>query len=252
MQIKAFLFDLGNTLVDDSCIRERVTWELAQSLEEQGIIESASRFLSTYDHINRSTRIPFLSHTFGERIFFQDTFRRLGIDRPSAANSAFELYRSMIRPYMVLPEEVVASLKVIKRAGNKTALISNESVERVETVLSSFVTSDLFDAVIVSQAVGIEKPDERIFRAALSMMGVGPGEAIMFGDNEAADGACKRLGIPFVLVKGFRDGTKPQQDRLKYEPDATIECVTAQAVFEAARLVGDSSAPRHNRGGARA
>lgn len=44
--------------------------------------------------------------------------------------------------------------------------------------------SHLFQTVVASAVVGAEKPDPRIFRAALERLGVSPGRALHIGDEE--------------------------------------------------------------------
>lgn len=59
------------------------------------------------------------------------------------------------------------------------------------------------DAVVTSAAVGWEKPNPRIFSAALSAAG-SPEEAWMVGDNVVADvRGAEAVGLPAVLVRRF-------------------------------------------------
>ena len=59
------------------------------------------------------------------------------------------------------------------------------------------------DAVVTSATVGWEKPNPAIYRAALSIAGVEPGDAWMVGDNPVADVAgAEAAGLRAVLVRG--------------------------------------------------
>jgi FMN phosphatase YigB (HAD superfamily) len=58
---------------------------------------------------------------------------------------------------------------------------------------------DLFDALAISEQVGFEKPDPRIFRSALDALKIGPGEyarVVMVGNNLIRDiRGANRLGL---------------------------------------------------------
>ena len=60
---------------------------------------------------------------------------------------------------------------------------------------------DLFDAILVEGELGFGKPDERVYRRALSALGVEPADAWMVGDNLELDvGAPQKLGMSGVWI----------------------------------------------------
>ena len=59
-----------------------------------------------------------------------------------------------------------------------------------------------FDAVISSAAVGVRKPDARIFQAALDALLVQPGEALFVDDFEHNITAASELGLQTVHFRG--------------------------------------------------
>ena len=56
-----------------------------------------------------------------------------------------------------------------------------------------------FSAILVSEAVGLRKPDAAIFNAALKSLNVQPHEAVFIGDNPNAD----VLGAQAAGLKGI-------------------------------------------------
>jgi FMN phosphatase YigB (HAD superfamily) len=64
----------------------------------------------------------------------------------------------------------------------------------------------LIDFLIVSEQVGIAKPEPAIFKAALDAVNCGPGDVVMVGDSWQSDvlGAT-RLGIRSVWFNRFGD-----------------------------------------------
>ncbi|XVF03354.1 hypothetical protein REPUB_Repub04eG0253700 [Reevesia pubescens] len=75
---------------------------------------------------------------------------------------------------------------LLKNAGVKVAIVSNFDT-RLRKVLKELNVIDLFDAVIISSEVGYEKPDARIFKAALDQIDVEAGKVVHVGDDQKAD-----------------------------------------------------------------
>ena len=81
-----------------------------------------------------------------------------------------------------------AALQRLRAAGVRLAVVSNWDT-RLRPLLHDLQLSPLFDAVVVSAELGFEKPDARVFAAALSALGsdLQPHEALMVGDDEGND-----------------------------------------------------------------
>jgi putative hydrolase of the HAD superfamily len=83
------------------------------------------------------------------------------------------------------------------------AVITNyDHAPYIKTVLRRWDLDKYFKAVIVSEAVGIKKPDPGIFKLALEKTGLRPEEAVHVGDSIADDVAgAIASGIMPVLIK---------------------------------------------------
>ena len=79
-------------------------------------------------------------------------------------------------------------------------IISNAS-HKLPAGLKRLGIESYFETVTYSYAVGAEKPDPRIFQAALESMGIQPRQAAHVGDNVEADveGAA-RAGLTPMLI----------------------------------------------------
>lgn len=97
-------------------------------------------------------------------------------------------------------ERSAESLERLRSAGLRLGVVSN-SDGRVEQALEAAGLRGYFDVVIDSALVGIEKPDPRIFHAALEALGVSPEEALYVGDLYEVDviGA-RAAGMEAVLL----------------------------------------------------
>ncbi|KAK9277433.1 hypothetical protein L1049_006976 [Liquidambar formosana] len=108
-----------------------------------------------------------------------------------------------------LPNGAYETIHLLKDAGVKVAVVSNFDT-RLRKLLKDLNVLDLFDAVIISSEVGYEKPDAKIFKAALDQIRVETGKAVHVGDDQEADKVgANAIGIDCWLwgtdVKTFSD-----------------------------------------------
>ena len=83
------------------------------------------------------------------------------------------------------------ALRAARAAGTRTALLSNSWGDTYPHDLFT----DLFDAVVISSEVGLRKPDERIFRHALGLLGLDAADCVFIDDIEHNVRAARALGI---------------------------------------------------------
>ena len=225
--IKACAFDLGNTLINDTQLAGEATRDMSDWLLNKSFIQSRRIFRSTYERINHGTRRPFISHTFSELEFFEKTFAELAVNAISP-EAALNKYREILMQKIHPDKDVMDTLQLLRQKNIRTALLSNESVARVEAYLDKTNMRDFFDTIIVSEGIGIEKPDLRFFQEALKRLDTNSEETVMFGDNEIADGASKKLGIYFVLVKAYMTKDWIWEKGNPYTPDYIMEKITKE------------------------
>lgn len=223
--IKACAFDLGNTLINDTQLAKAATEDMCQWLFDKSLIRSREAFIATFESVNHNTEKPFISHTFGELEFFEETFEKLAIHAISA-QAALKKYRAILMQKIAPDKDIVAALQLLKEKNMRLALLSNESVERVDAYMEKTDLRHFFDAIVVSARIGIEKPDLGFFQEALNQLNIQGEEMAMFGDNEIADGAAKKLGIFFILVTGYMNKNWIWEKGNPYRPDYIMEKIT--------------------------
>jgi len=93
-------------------------------------------------------------------------------------------------------EPMYTALASLRAAGLRTCLLSNswgsEGYPRE-------VFEGMYHAVVISAEVGMRKPEERIFRHAIDLIGLAPGECVFIDDIEANVRAAEALGMCAVL-----------------------------------------------------
>lgn len=93
------------------------------------------------------------------------------------------------------PEPVMlAAVAAARAAGLRTALLSNAF--GLDYPRADWPT--LFDATVVSDEVGIRKPDPAIYRLVCSRLGVAPSEVVFVDDFEPNVAAAEALGMTGV------------------------------------------------------
>jgi putative hydrolase of the HAD superfamily len=96
------------------------------------------------------------------------------------------------------------TLIALRASGLKTGIVTNGSTRTQNTKVDLLNLRELVDAVIVSETVGIKKPDARIFQIALEEMQVEASEAIFVGDHPNNDvlGA-QEANLAAVWMRGY-------------------------------------------------
>ena len=98
---------------------------------------------------------------------------------------------------------VVEAVQIIKNMGMKLALVSNGKSPFQERNFNSLGISHLFDVVIISEAVGLRKPDRAIFELAVKRLAVEPNKSIFVGDNPQADIiGSNKVGMYSIYITG--------------------------------------------------
>jgi HAD superfamily hydrolase (TIGR01549 family) len=108
-------------------------------------------------------------------------------------------------------EHLAASAHLLERLASRyrLAVVSN-FYGNLAAVCAEAGLPPAIAAAIDSAAVGAEKPDPRIFEAALRAVGARPSEALFVGDSLARDMAGARvLGMRHAWIAGDQNGDSP-------------------------------------------
>lgn len=98
-------------------------------------------------------------------------------------------------------ELAVAKVQELNEAGIRQAIITNNAKEFGDMWRSLIPVDELFEAVVDSSAVGLRKPDPRIYQLALSRLEISrPERSAFLDDFEPNVTAARELGIHGVLV----------------------------------------------------
>jgi putative hydrolase of the HAD superfamily len=124
---------------------------------------------------------------------------------------------AMAAAYNALHDEELAmfpdaheTLDRLKELGVKLALITNGAAEPQRAKVVRFALEHRFDHIQIEGEHGFGKPEERAYTHAMEVLGVGPHETWMVGDNlEWEVVGPQRLGIHAIWHDGYGVGLPP-------------------------------------------
>ena len=189
--IKHIFFDLDHTIWDFDKNAQETLHELYlhYKLEELGLA-SAEAFISTYTENNHSLWADYHVGKITKETLraerFSRTFIQLGV-HPEKIPQQFEDDYVRITPTKT--NLFLGSEKVLAYLQKKYSLhiISNGFKESTLTKMEVSGLNPYFTNVIISEDVGINKPDKAIFEYALDKAKALKHESIMIGDSIEAD-----------------------------------------------------------------
>jgi putative hydrolase of the HAD superfamily len=191
--IKAVTFDVTHTLIHSPRLGEIY----AETLNRHGVAVSpaeARRLVgAVWQEFSCSAdpgRDRFTGHPEGERgwwaRFLERLCEHLGVPPPSRFAAAELFHRFGTAEAWEVYPEVPDTLAALADQGVRLGVVSNWD-HRLPGLLERLGLARFFDSVAYSSAVGVEKPDRRIFERALADLGAGPGEAVHVGDGRLED-----------------------------------------------------------------
>jgi len=187
--IKLIGFDLDDCLFDSTGLSERARIkgidamiDLGLKLDRQKAItllqeivnEYGSNSSKHYDYfIRRLIRIENFSISFNQQYKY--------------IAAAVMAYHQEKIDSIVLYEDVKPSLKKIRDMGIKSAIISDGiPIKQYEKILRLQI-DELIDLIVITDEVGIRKPNPKLFEYFLEKFGVKGNETIYVGDNLEKD-----------------------------------------------------------------
>jgi 2-haloacid dehalogenase len=148
----------------------------------------------------------------------------LRLDRSSLRDRLMALYLTLD----AYPE-VPSTLERLKRAGMRTAILSNGTPDMLAAAVKGASFEGLLDAVVSVEEVGAFKPDPRVYQRAVDRLGL-PASAIAFQSANAWDAhAASAFGMRVVWCNRFGQ----RRERLPGAPDQEI-----RSLAELPALVG--------------
>lgn len=209
--IGACVFDAYGTLIDFNSAVRRCADRLGDKTEAVGDMWRRKQLEYTWLRSLMGQHADFWTVT-GDALDFSLAWA--GIDDTGLHGRLMEIYREL-DPY----PEVQATLKTLKDAGMRTAILSNGAPEMLGAAVRSAGLAALLDAVYSVEEVGIFKPHPSVYKIAADGLGLAA-ERICFMSANAWDIAgAAAFGFQAVWIN--RAGQPPE--RLPDGPVAELD-----------------------------
>ena len=98
-----------------------------------------------------------------------------------------EDYRSNYPRYAVMNPGARDTIVNLRQQGVRTGIVTNGNDRVQNAKIDSIGIRDLMDTIVISEDVGLRKPEVAIFEVATVNVGVEAGESLFVGDNPEVD-----------------------------------------------------------------
>lgn len=217
--MKAVIFDMDGVIVNTNPYH-RTAWR--EFYQRYGKTLSDADFVA---HVSGKHNTDIVAHLFAGQTLVPDEVLRLGNEKEA-------LFRELYRPDIVPIDGLTDFLKALKAADVLTAVATSAPVENLDFVIDALGLRPYFDALLNESMVSRPKPDPEIYRKAMAMLSVEPGESIVFEDSMAGIQAAKASGATVVGV-----ATTQTPDELRPFVDDVIQDFTAMTPDRLRRLI---------------
>jgi putative hydrolase of the HAD superfamily len=137
--------------------------------------------------------------------------------------------------------DVLGALRARKTLG----LVSNfEHPPHIYLLLSRLGLARLFDTVVVSGDVGVEKPDPRIFELALRQVGLEPREAVYVGDTAEDVQGALAAGMCPILIRRDEETEGQIDDFRLMQQNSEVEHIDGVETISSLTMLVDMLGPK--------
>lgn len=216
MQVRAVLFDAGETLVHPTPsfpeLFSRVLADAGHRREPEEVIEASRSVFHRFSEAARDNDLWTTSPARSERFWngvYTTMLAELDLDGQGSLRDT--LYATFTDPgNYALFDDVLEAVSALEASGLALGIVSNFEAW-LEDLLATLGVRDRFPVRVISGLEGIEKPDARIFELALERIGADAADAVYVGDNPEFDvEPARAIGMLPVLID--RRGRFPDAD----------------------------------------
>ncbi|NMH69407.1 HAD family hydrolase [Bacillus sp. RO3] len=220
---KAILFDLDDTLIDRDKAVENLFFILVEKCYEEVSHSKKTEMLKRFKEHDRK------SYGYSDKTNVLDSFFD---DFPPShrlpSDSIQDFWNHHFPQCFSVNKLMIAVLNEIK-SQVKVGIITNGTTERQTAKIKNTHLYRCFETIIISEDVGLTKPDKRIFELALNELNVKPEETLFVGDDLEKDmEGCQNANIKGIWFNPHRirngTGIKPYAEIHSF--DRLLEYVT--------------------------
>jgi epoxide hydrolase-like predicted phosphatase len=190
-KIKAVIFDWGGVLIDDP-----------RPALMQYCAEAFNVPVNIYTQTHDKFLEDFQKGLISEESFWEKICKELKKPKPVQNSLWGDAFRAAYSPRA----EVFSFATGLHNKGYKTALLSNTEVPAM--VFCRELGYDMFDELIFSCAEGSAKPEEKIYKIAISKLNLKPEQAVLIDDKAEFINGAKKAGLEGIVFKNLNQVKK--------------------------------------------
>jgi len=208
MAIKAFIFDMNGTMIDDMAYHARAWYNILNDDLNAGL---------TWDEVKAQMygkNDELLIRIFGDNYFSNEKIRELSIEKERR-------YQQAYLPNLALLEGLQKFLEKTKEAGIVMAVGSAAIPFNIDFVLDNLNIRHYFKAIVSADDVVTSKPDPQTFLDCAALLNVAPADCLVFEDAPKGVEAALNAGMRCVVLTTMhtRDEFKNYNNIIAYIGD---------------------------------
>jgi beta-phosphoglucomutase len=186
--IKAFLFDLNGTMIDDMPFHIKAWHQILNDL-------GATISLEETKHQCYGKNNDLLERVFPKRFSIKE-MDTISIEKEQA-------YQKTYLPHLKLIDGLQHVLEAAKKQSIKMAIGSAAIMFNIDFVLDHLSIRHYFDAIISADDVTYSKPHGETYLKCAEVLGVLPHECIVFEDVPKGVESARNAGMKAVVLEGL-------------------------------------------------
>jgi putative hydrolase of the HAD superfamily len=198
--VKCVLFDLDNTLTDRAASLSVFTERFMNDFSHD--LDLAVSFAAIHDVVVAGDGGGYRP----KEEMFREILTTLQWQHPPTIEMIADYWYGG-SPYCMQPRYgVVSTLETLAAHGCLLGIISNGQTAVQNATLDVLHIRHLMQTIVISEDVGLRKPDAAIFHLALSQLNVSPEQALYIGDHPRADvEGARQAGLRTIWFSGVHD-----------------------------------------------
>ncbi|MPZ37560.1 MAG: haloacid dehalogenase type II [Rhizobiales bacterium] len=212
--VRACVFDAYGTLFDFAAAARKCRDVLGNDIDKLAMLWRDKQLQYTWLRAAQGLHADFWQVTGDALSFSPETLR---IDKLGLHDRLMALYLTL-DPF----PEVHDVLSRLKKAGLRTAILSNGSPRMLDAAVKAAKLDTALDAVLSVEDVGVYKPHPKVYRLATDRLAI-PASAIAFQSSNAWDAyAASAFGMKVVWCNRYRQ----RPERLPGAPDREVRSLS--------------------------
>lgn len=206
MALRAIFFDIDDTLFSTSTFAERARINSADAMLEMGLRCDRETLLRELDEVIREFSSNY-EHHYDKLLSRLPLEATIGLNLPLVTAAGVVAYHETKFRELSAYDDVTEVLRILSRTDLVLGIISSGlTMKQLEKLIRLRVYSYVdTSAIFISEQVGINKPNPKLYLRAVERVGIRPEQALYVGDHPVKDiDAANRAGL--ITVWNRREG----------------------------------------------